>query len=85
MSLKEPTVVRLLDKLEALDWIFRVNSEADKRIKLLELTDQGLKIETEMLDVAEKFRNDVISGISLEELENYKSVLDKMLYNIEDG
>lgn len=85
MSLKEPTVVRLLDKMEALGWVIRENSEKDKRAKLLKLTEKGQKIETEMLDVAEKFRNDVISGITPEELDNYKSVLDKMLRNIENG
>jgi len=83
MSLKEPTVVRLLDKMEILGWVIRVNSENDKRIKLLSLTDKGQKIETEMLDVAEKFRNDVISDISPEELDNYQLVLNKMLSNIE--
>ena len=85
MSFKEPTVVRLLDRMEILGWVIRVNSENDKRIKLLSLTDKGQKIETEMLDVAEKFRNDVISDISPEELDSYKSVLNKMLSNIENG
>jgi len=85
MSLKEPTVVRMLDKMETLGWVIRINSENDKRIKLLSLTDKGQKIETEMLDVAEKFRNNVISDISPEELANYNSVLNKMLSNIENG
>jgi len=84
MSLKEPTVVRLIDKMEALGWVVRTNGE-DKRIKLLELTEKGQKVETEMLDVAEKFRNDVIIGISPEELDSYKSTLDKMLRNIKNG
>lgn len=85
MSLKEPTVVRLLDKMETIGWVIRVNSENDKRIKLLSLTDKGKKIEADMLYVAEKFRNDVISNITSEELENYKIVLNKMLSNIKNG
>lgn len=85
MSLKEPTVVRLLDKMEALGWVIRVNSDNDKRIKLLSLTDNGQQIEKDMLDVAVKFRNDVINDISSKELESYKSVLNKMLSNIENG
>ena len=85
MSLREPTVVRLLDKMEGLGWIIRLNSEDDKRIKLLILTDEGQKIETEMLNVAEKFRNDVIKDIPPEELDTYNSVLNKMLSNIKNG
>lgn len=85
MSLKEPTVVRLLDKLEALGWITRISSEDDKRIKILKLTESGKKIEKEMLDVAVKFRNDVICDIPPEDLDIYNSVLRKMLNNIENG
>lgn len=85
MALKEPTVVRLLDKMEALGWVKRINSENDKRIKLLSLTDEGQKIEAEMLAVAENFRNDVICNISPKALDTYKKVLDQMLSNIENG
>jgi DNA-binding MarR family transcriptional regulator len=84
MSIKEPTVVRLLDKIEALDWITRISSDNDKRVKCLKLTPKGKKIETEMLDIAENFKNDVIRDISPEELDNYKSVLNKMLSNIKN-
>lgn len=83
MSLKEPSVVRLLDKMETLGWVNRINGESDKRIKFLNLTDRGQKIETDMLDVAEKFKEDVLNGISVEELDYFKSTLSKMLNNIE--
>lgn len=85
MAVKEPTVVRLLDKMETLGWVVRVNGKADKRIKLLELTEKGQKIQSDMLVVAEKFRDDVTSGISPQELNNYKTTLDKMLGNIKNG
>ncbi|WMJ22727.1 MarR family transcriptional regulator [Paludicola sp. MB14-C6] len=85
MSLKEPSVVRLLDKMEALGWITRISSENDKRIKTLKLTDSGKKIEAEMLSVAEGFRNDVIRDISSQDIDIYNSVLSKMLDNIKDG
>lgn len=85
MAIKEPTVVRLLDKMETLNWVVRINSEDDKRTKLLKLTDEGLKIETEMLAVAEKFKDDVVKDISPEDLNTYNSVLNKMQSNIENG
>ena len=85
MSLREPSVVRLLDKMELLGWVIRTNGEDDKRIKLLELTKNGQQIEAEMSIVAENFKNDVIGGISSEELDSYKATLDKMLQNIKNG
>ena len=83
MSLKEPSVVRLLDKMEMLGWVNRIHSQNDKRIKSLNLTDAGQKVESDLLEVAEKFKNDVLSDISHEELDNFKSTLNKMLHNIE--
>jgi len=83
ISLKEPSVVRLLDKMETLGWVNRINSETDKRIKFLNLTDSGQKIETDMLVLAEKFKEDVLNGITVEELDNFKSTLSKMLNNID--
>ncbi len=85
MSLKEPSVVRLLDKMERYGWVNRISSNDDKRMKFLILTDSGKDIETAMLDVAEKFKSDVLDGISHEDLDVFKSTLNKMLMNIEDG
>ncbi|HBC98829.1 MAG TPA: MarR family transcriptional regulator [Lachnoclostridium sp.] len=85
MSLKEPSVVRLLDKMELYGWVNRISSNDDKRMKFLVLTDSGKEIETAMLDVAEKFKSDVLNGISLEDLDVFKATLNKMLINIEDG
>ena len=85
MSLKEPSVVRLLDKMELYGWVNRISSNDDKRMKFLALTDSGKEIETAMLDVAEKFKSDVLNGISSEDLDVFKATLNKMLINIEDG
>jgi len=85
MSLKEPSVVRLLDKMELYGWVNRISSNDDKRMKFLMLTDSAKEIETAMLDVAEKFKSDVLNGISHEDLDVFKSTLNKMLINIEDG
>ncbi|CUX26646.1 transcriptional regulator SlyA [Clostridium sp. C105KSO15] len=63
----------------------RISSNDDKRMKFLVLTDNGKEIETAMLDVAEKFKSDVLYGISLKDLDVFKSTLNKMLINIEDG
>ena len=82
LSLKEPTVARLLDKMEYWGWLVRISSEQDKRKKLLRLTQQGKKIEAEISIVAEQFRDDLIKGISSKDLAVYDSVLNKMLKNI---
>ena len=82
LSLKEPTVARLLDKMEYWGWLVRISSEQDKRKKLLRLTQQGKKIEAEISIVGEQFRDDLIKGISNKDLAIYDSVLNRMLKNI---
>lgn len=84
MSLKEPSVVRLLDKMELLGWVNRTNSKEDKRAKCLILTEKGKEVESDMSEVAEKFKSDTLNGISSEDLEIFKETLNKMLHNIED-
>lgn len=85
MSLKEPSVVRLIDKMEIFGWVNRINNSNDKRMKSLILTDAGNEIETEMLEVVEKFKADVLIGISQEDLDIFKRTLGKMLENMGDG
>jgi DNA-binding MarR family transcriptional regulator len=82
MSLKEPSVVRLLDKLETMGWVSRSHGEEDKRIRFLSLTETGQKIQMDRLDVVEKFKADVLKGILPEELDTFESTLSKMLANI---
>lgn len=85
MSLKEPSVVRLIDKMEVLGWVKRVSSHDDKRTKHLNLTSSGEKIESAMLEIVEKFKSDVLNEISPEDLDVFKFTLSRMLINIEEN
>ena len=77
MNLKEPTVVRLLDRMEADHMLRRVCSRTDRRVRYLEMTEQGL------LGRVEQFKEDAIKGNDEEKLEVFKEVLGQMLNNTE--
>ncbi len=81
MSIKEPTVVRLIQKMEGEDLLTRSGAKGDKRIKQLCLTEKGIRLCRELLPVAEKFMYDTIAGISQEDLQTLKNALDKMVSN----
>lgn len=83
LFLKEPTVARLLNQMELSGWLLRKQSEADKRIKLLSLTDAGKKLEAEILELAKMFIDDLTKNIPEKDLETYNLVVKKMLNNIE--
>lgn len=84
MYLKESTIVRLLDRMEKEKVLVRECSPADRRVRYLKLTEKGQKIKEELSVIVENFKNDAIEGISEEDLDTYKKVLDQMLENTMD-
>lgn len=81
MGTTEPSVARLLDRLEKEGMVTRVNSDHDRRIHYLELTEEGKKLNRKIVAVAEKFKDEAIIGISDKELESFEKVLEKMKAN----
>ncbi|WP_300562298.1 MarR family transcriptional regulator [Companilactobacillus sp.] len=81
MAIKEPSVVRLIQKMESDNYLIRVPDESDKRNKQLKLTDKGNKTCLTLLPVAEAFKDNTIRGISQEDLSTVMRVLNQMVDN----
>lgn len=76
---KEPTIVRLLDRMEKDGLVVRVRK--DRRTNLVELTDKGNELFLAGLDITERYKDQALKGISEEQMESFKTILDKMLDN----
>jgi len=81
MCIKGPTVVPMLQKMEADGLMLRSGNELDKRVKHLKLSDKGIQLCRELTPVAEKFKNDTIAEIDAEDLLTMKKVLNTMVKN----
>jgi DNA-binding MarR family transcriptional regulator len=81
MATKELTVVRLLQKLEYEGMVRRETSKEDKRVNFIYLTESGTKLCVKLTPIVEKFKDNIIRGISLDDLEILKRSLDKMVEN----
>lgn len=82
MNIQDPSLARLVDRMERDGLIMRVGNSEDKRIKFLELTEKGrCKIEA-LMPEGEQFNELLLEGISDEELECFNHVVEKMLHNI---
>ena len=81
MSLKEPTIVRMLQKMELEGHLLRNGSEEDRRRKYLKLSESGEKLCLDLLPVVEQFKEDTTAGISQEDLQLLKDTLAKMVDN----
>lgn len=82
LGTKEPTVVRLIDRMEKDGLVQRVRK--DRRSNEVLLTEKGIDLFYKGTEIAEKFKNDAISGIPEEYLEQFKWVLKKMVENTAD-
>ena len=82
MKIKESTVVRLIDRMEREELVQRKKSDKDKRVINLILTEKGQRYREELLPEGHKFNDIVSAGITEEEMNVFKSVLDKMVNNI---
>src|SRR5699024_1889807 len=81
MGSKEPSVVRLLQKLELEGLLCRHGISEDKRIKQLKLSSKGEEVYHKLLPIAEDFKDRTIAGISEQDLQTFRSVLEDMMNN----
>jgi len=82
LNITDPTLARLVDRMERDQLITRIESKEDKRVKFLELTPEGeAKIE-ELMPAGQEFSELLLKEISQEELRVFEGVIEKMLKNI---
>lgn len=83
MAIENPTLVRLLDNLEEQKLIERRPCEKDRRARRLHLTPRGGQFMEQLDDRAEGLRDQLLAGISDDELETCLNVFDRVLHNAE--
>src|SRR6056297_262030 len=83
MAIENPTLVRLLDSLEQQDLIERRPCPNDRRARRLHLTNAGRAFMDDLSERAEVLREEMLEGISDEEIECTVKVFHKILENAE--
>lgn len=76
-------MTRLLDRLESKGLCKRIRSESDRRVVNIALTDTGREVAQGIPGVLCTVLNSHLSGLSAEEFETLKSLLQRMLHNIQ--
>lgn len=72
---RSPNTTRLMDKLCAKNLIQRINSESDRRVVHVEITEIGLKL---LNKISPKTTTDLLNNLSDKEAEQLSDLLDKM-------
>ena len=78
----KPSITRLVDNLEKLQLVKRVASVSDRRINLVYLTKQGIKMEEQTMELAEETLNEALSGIPSDNINLCKEILQQVYDNL---
>lgn len=75
IGVEGPTLVRLLDRLEADNWVARKVSTKDRRVKIVTLKAKAHTFLDEFVEIACGIRNELIADIPDEKLKDCVEVL----------
>ena len=78
----KPSITRLVDNLEKQKLVRRVASKEDRRINMIYLTDAAKKLQEQSMDLANQTLNEALEGVTNEEIEICKAVLQRVYDNL---
>jgi MarR family transcriptional regulator for hemolysin len=82
MAIETPTIVRLLDGMEAQGFIERRVEKADRRAKQIHMTPMGRALAEEIETLACEIRAELLSGVNQDDKETALRVMNAMAGNM---
>lgn len=82
MAISDSSAGRLIDRLQRDGLVNRIPSQIDRRVTMIQLTEEGEQLITNLLHVGVEFNEDLMAGVSNEEKIVFQRVLSKMTDNI---
>lgn len=78
----QATLVRILDILEKKELVERKSSREDRRAFFIDVTDKGRELVNKLIPFISGIFEQMLNGISIEEIDTYRKVLMKINENI---
>jgi DNA-binding MarR family transcriptional regulator len=78
----KPSITRLVDNLEKSKLVKRIPSKNDRRSNLIFLTNDAKNLEQKTMEVANTTLNESLEGVSNEQIETAKVVLQMVYDNL---
>lgn len=82
IGIEQPSLVRTLDQLEEKGLITRSTCASDRRAKRIKLTQQAEPIIEQVESVIDETRDDILSGISRDEISQMVTLIARLEKNI---
>lgn len=83
MGVEDPTLVRLIDRMERDQWLERTADVTDRRKNLIEPTIKGRAIIDTVAQAAEQLRAEVFAGLSKDDVAAMDRMLTRMHANLD--
>lgn len=78
MVSKNSNTTRLVEKLRLKGLISRIQSEENRRMVEIRITEKGLNLLAEIDDVHSEFKNDIVAGLTEDEILTLNKLLEKI-------
>jgi DNA-binding MarR family transcriptional regulator len=76
---KQPTVTRLLDRMEAQGHVERLSHDTDKRVTMVRITPSGRKIVAGLIARAEAHEKSVLEPLGTKRAEELRGILRRLI------
>ena len=76
---KQPTVTRVLDRMEARGHVRRIPHEGDRRVTLIEITPAGNRLVSGLIKQAREHERRVLEPFGLQRAADLKATLKRMI------
>ncbi|MBN9428507.1 MAG: MarR family transcriptional regulator [Burkholderiales bacterium] len=77
--IKQPTVTRLLDRMENKGYVERLPHDSDRRVTLVRVTPTGRKTAARLIALAREHEQRVLAPFGLQRAEQLKSTLQRII------
>ena len=78
----KPSITRLINNLEKMGLVIRVNDKQDRRSNLIYLTKEGRKLREEGMKQAAATLKQAMDGVEETDLITAQQILDKIFHNL---
>ena len=85
LSIDRPNIVKIIDRLEALQLLVRKKVETDRRIYALMPTDEGIALVDEVLVELKKLDDEILTGLSDQDIARFRQILLTIEENAKKG
>lgn len=82
LEIEPITLTRIVDRLEDAGWVERRSDPADRRARILHLTDKSRGIVTRLRGIVEALFEDMLQGIDAAERAAFAHALDRIATNL---